>query len=70
MTGPIARSALCQRIDDSGVAVTVASHSLTSDTVDFIGQFGFEAVRRGGEHGAVTPDPHRRPQPGGRAGGS
>jgi len=49
-------TALRQRLDSGGVAVAVASHSLTSDTVDFLGQFGFDAVWLEGEHGSVTWD--------------
>ncbi len=54
--GPVRSTALRQRLDSGGVAVAVASHSLTSDTVDFLGQFGFDAVWLEGEHGSVTWD--------------
>lgn len=56
MTGPIATTALRQTIDAGGVAVVVASHSMTPDTVDLIGSLGFEAVWLEGEHGNVTWD--------------
>ena len=54
--GPVRSTRLRQRLDSGGVAVAVASHSLTSDTVDFLGQFGFDAVWLEGEHGSVTWD--------------
>ncbi len=53
---PARSTALRQRLDSGGVAVAVASHSLTSDTVDFLGQFDFDAVWLEGEHGSVTWD--------------
>jgi 4-hydroxy-2-oxoheptanedioate aldolase len=54
--GPIPRTALKHRLDHGGIAVAVASHAMTSDTVDFLGQFGFDAVWLEGEHGSVTWD--------------
>lgn len=56
MTGPIATTALRHSLDEGGVAVVVASHSTTPDTVDLIGSLGFEAVWLEGEHGHVTWD--------------
>lgn len=56
MTGPLRTTALRRRLDDGGVAVVVAGHSMTSDTVDFVGQLGFDAVWLEGEHGNVTWD--------------
>jgi 2-keto-3-deoxy-L-rhamnonate aldolase RhmA len=56
MTGPVPTTALRRRLDDGGVAVVVAGHAMTSDTVDFVGQLGFDAVWLEGEHGAVTWD--------------
>lgn len=54
--GPAATTGLRRRLDSGGVAVAVASHAMTSDTVDFLGQFGFDAVWLEGEHGPVTWD--------------
>jgi 2-keto-3-deoxy-L-rhamnonate aldolase RhmA len=54
--GPIASTALKHRLGRGDVTVAVASHSMTSDTVDFLGQFGFDAVWLEGEHGPVTWD--------------
>ena len=54
--GPIPSTVLRHRLDRGDIAVVVASHSMTSDTVDFLGQFGFDAVWLEGEHGAVTWD--------------
>lgn len=56
MNGPRPVTALRATLDAGGVAVVVAGHSLTSDTVDFVGPLGFEAVWLEGEHGAVTWD--------------
>lgn len=54
--GPIPSTALNHRLEHGDITVAVASHSMTSDTVDFLGQFGFDAVWLEGEHGSVTWD--------------
>jgi len=56
VTGPVATTKLQTTLDGGGVAVVVASHSMTSDTVDFVGSLGFDAVWLEGEHGPVTWD--------------
>jgi 4-hydroxy-2-oxoheptanedioate aldolase len=54
--GPTRSTLLKDRLAHGDVTVAVASHSMTSDTVDFLGQFGFDAVWLEGEHGPVTWD--------------
>ena len=56
MTGPSLRSALRKRLDAGEIAVVVAGHSMSSDTVDFLGPLGFDAVWLEGEHGPFTWD--------------
>jgi len=54
--GPVATTKLRAALDHGRVAVVVASHSMTSDTVDLVGSLGFDAVWLEGEHGPVTWD--------------
>jgi len=54
--GPLRSTTLRRRLDGGDVTVAVASHSMTSDSVDFLGQFSFDAVWLEGEHGPVTWD--------------
>lgn len=56
MTGPAETTRLRATLDGGGVAVVVAAHSMTSDTVDLVGSLGFDAVWLEGEHGAATWD--------------
>lgn len=56
MTGPTPSTRLRSVLDAGGVGIVVASHSMTSDTVDLVGSLGVEAVWLEGEHGPVTWD--------------
>jgi len=59
--GPVRSTRLRQRLDSGGVAVAVASHSLTSDTVDFLGQFGRCCCSRGQVRTRRPARGHQRP---------
>lgn len=45
-----------ERLDRDEVAVVVAGHTVSSDTADFLGRFGFDGYWLEAEHGAVTWD--------------
>ena len=56
MNGPRARTRVRERIDRGEPAVVVAGHTVSPDTADFLGRFGFDGYWLEGEHGATTWD--------------
>ena len=56
MNGPRARTRVRERIDAGEPAVVVAGHTVSADTADFLGRFGFDGYWLEGEHGATTWD--------------
>ena len=56
MNGPRARTRVRERIDRGEPAVVVAGHTVSADTADFLGRFGFDGYWLEGEHGATTWD--------------
>ena len=56
MNGPRARTRVRERIERGEPAVVVAGHTVSADTADFLGRFGFDGYWVEGEHGATTWD--------------
>src|SRR5688500_11309839 len=45
-----------EKLQAGQIAVALSGHSISSDTIDFCGQLGFDGFWIEGEHGAVTWD--------------
>ena len=45
-----------EKLNSGQVATVVSGHSMSGDTIDFLGPLGFDGVWLEGEHGAVTWD--------------